>query len=181
MAQPSAAHDQQSEHRAHHGDRAEVPAQPGSFQPPAQQRIESGDSQIAQQERETGVGGEARSRELHLEIAIDAAAQIGFSLSHGKWPFVRVRRFGSHLLQTTRKATFQLRSACSAQCFRRMKVNSLRHERFPFDTAHSLLPAFISGALFMGSWQCRPGRVVTYGILPSLGQSRASRGQLLEY
>ena len=62
---------------------------------------------MADQEFQTGMGGQPGGRELHSKIAVDAAAEIGFSSSHSLWPFVGVVKVGSTLFKPQREAFLQ--------------------------------------------------------------------------
>ena len=58
----------------------------------AHQLIEATGAQVALQEFQPGVRREANVIELQRQIPIDTGMQIGFSSSHGQWPFMCGRR-----------------------------------------------------------------------------------------
>lgn len=68
--------------------------------------VQTGGPKIADQEFKTRVGGQVRFRELDSEFSLDRMAQIGFSMSHTMWPFVRVESCLPYLFQTTTEGPF---------------------------------------------------------------------------
>jgi len=106
MAQPPPSYYDKTQKEPNHGDNAVITSQRGTCQVPAYQSVESPESKVSGQQLQARIGGQARLRELDSNFSIDTTAQIGFSSSHGKWPFVGVECDGGHILQTTAEGPF---------------------------------------------------------------------------
>ena len=108
MPQAPAANDHQPDEHPHHHHHPEVAPARQVGKRLAHQLIEATGAQVALQEFQPGVRREANVIELQRQIPIDTGMQIGFSSSHGQWPFEGV---GLHHLSTTLEGLFQSQSA----------------------------------------------------------------------
>jgi len=82
------SNDQESQHDADHRNGPVVAAQHRPREVAANEIVEADRAKVAREELETGVGTQPRFGELDAKIVLDGSAQIGFSISHRKWPFV---------------------------------------------------------------------------------------------
>ena len=92
MPQAPAANDHQPDEHPHHHHHPEVAPARQVGKRLAHQLIEATGAQVALQEFQPGVRREANVIELQRQIPIDTGMQIGFSSSHGQWPFMCGRR-----------------------------------------------------------------------------------------
>jgi hypothetical protein len=107
MPKTSASHEEESQKKPNHRHHAEIPRQGGARKMPAKGPVQLNLLEIAEEKFQPGVGGQAGFGKLDLKFSIDAAPQIGFSLSHSLWPFVEGIGCAYTLQITTAEGPFQ--------------------------------------------------------------------------
>ena len=116
MPQAPAANDHQPDEHPHHHHHPEVAPARQVGKRLAHQLIEATGAQVALQEFQPGVRREANVIELQRQIPIDTGMQIGFSSSHGQWPFhVWKKALGCTTFQPHWKAFFNPKAPLLAQ------------------------------------------------------------------
>ena len=74
---------------------------------PAKGTVQLDLPEVAVDQFQSSVGSQAGFGKLDSKFSIDAALQIGFSLSHRLWPFVEVDWCLGQLQKTTTEGPFQ--------------------------------------------------------------------------